>query len=59
MKKILIIIALVVAALGFIGYGVYNYGRNLLDVATQEMRVNKPAPTLTQEYKGGLIHYVK
>lgn len=59
MKKILVVIMIIVAALAIVGHGAYNYGQNLLNVATQQMRVTKPAPSLTQEYRGGLIHYVK
>ena len=58
MKKTIIIIVAVVIALAVVGHGAYNYGKNLLNVATQQMQVTKPAPALTQPYEGGLLHYV-
>ena len=59
MKKYFVIIILVVVAMAFVGNKACDYGKNLFETATKQMQVTKPAPSLTQEYHGGLIQYVK
>lgn len=58
MTKYFIVIAVLVAVMLSVGSHVCNVGQNLLNVATQELLVDKPAPSLTQPYSGGLLHYV-
>lgn len=58
MTKYFVIIAIVITVAACIGNSAYNIGQNLLNIATQELQVTKPAPELTQPYKGGLLHYV-
>ena len=49
---------MIVVAMAFVGNKACDYGKNLFEAATKQMQVTKPAPGLTQEYKGGLLHYV-